>query len=72
MMFEQDVNLAKTLQWQRRGILIYKQPFLKRADNSLVERWRLKEEWNLPLFTSKDGAQLIHRVLEWTKQKRKK
>jgi tRNA(His) guanylyltransferase len=49
MMFKQGVNLAKTPQWQGRGILIYKQPFLKRADNSLVERWRLKEEWNLPI-----------------------
>jgi tRNA(His) guanylyltransferase len=47
MMFEQDVNLAKTPQWQRRGILIYKQQFLKRANNKF-------------------------RVLEWTKQKRKK
>jgi len=71
MMFKQGVNLAKTPQWQRRGILIHKQPFLKRANNSLVERWRLKEDWNLQLFTSKSGAKLIQRILEWTKQKRK-
>jgi len=72
MMFKQGVNLAKTPQWQRRGILIPKQPFLKRAENSLVERWRLKENCNLRLFTSKNGAKLIQRILEWTKQKRKK
>ncbi len=72
IMFKQGVNLAKTPQWQRRGILIYKQPFLKRTKNSSAERWRLKENWNLPLFRSKDGAKLIERILEWTKQKRKK
>jgi tRNA(His) guanylyltransferase len=71
MMFKQDVNLAKTPQWQRRGILIYKEPILKRANNSLVERWRLREDWNLTLFTSKDGTQLVQRVLEWTEQKGK-
>lgn len=72
MMFKQGVNLAKTPQWQRRGTLIHKEPILKRAKNSLVERWRLKDDWTLPLLTSKDGAQLIQRILEWTKQKRKK
>jgi len=51
---------------------IHKQPLLKRANNGLVERWRLMEDWNLPLFTSKNGAKLIQRILEWTKQKRKK
>jgi len=72
IMFKQGVNLAKTPQWQRRGILTYKQPFLKKTKNSLVERWRIKEDWNLPLFTTKDGAELIQRILEWTEQKRKK
>jgi len=72
IMFKQGVNLAKTPQWQRRGILTYKQPFLKKTKNNSVERWRFKEDWNLPLFTSKDGAKLIQGILEWTKQKRKK
>jgi tRNA(His) guanylyltransferase len=72
MMFKQSVNLAKTPQWQRRGILIHKEPILKRANNGLVERWRLKKDWNLPVFTSENGARLVQRILEWTKQKRKK
>jgi len=55
MMFKQGLNLAKTPQWQRRGILVHKQPFLKRANNSLVERWKLKEDWNLPLSHQKMG-----------------
>jgi len=69
-MFEQDVKLAKTPQWQRRGILVHKHPFLKRGKNGLVERWKLKEDWNLPLFTSRNDVKLIQRILEWTKQKR--
>jgi len=71
MMFKQGLNLANTPQWQRRGILIHKEPFLKRAENSLVERWKLKEDWSLPRFTSKNGAKIIQQILEWSKEKRK-
>jgi len=58
MMFRQGVNLAKTPQWQRRVILIHKQPLLKRANNGLVERWRLMEDWNLPLFHIKKRGKI--------------
>lgn len=71
-MFKQGVNLVETPRWQRRGILVYKQPFLKQAENHMVTRWRIKENWSLPLFTEKDGAELIHQILEWTKQKKEK
>jgi len=72
IMFRQGVNLAKTPQWQRRGILIYKQPFLKKAKNHPVTRWKVEEHWKLPLFTSREGVKLIQQILEWTRQKRKK
>jgi tRNA(His) 5'-end guanylyltransferase len=71
IMYGQGVNLAKTPQWQRRGILIYKQPFLRKVEDHLVTRWKIKENWNLPLFTSEDGAKLIKQILKWTRQKRK-
>jgi len=71
-LFRQGVNLAKTPPWQRRGILVYKQPFLKRTGNNFVTRWRIKVDWNLPLFTSENGVKLIKQILEWTRQKRKK
>jgi tRNA(His) guanylyltransferase len=71
MLSRQGVNLAKTPQWQRRGILLYKHPFLREAENHVVTRWKIDENWNLPLFTSKEGAKLIKQVLEWTRQKRK-
>jgi len=72
IMFRQGVNLAKTPQWQRRGILINKQPCLKKAKNHLITRWKVEETWNLPLFTSREGVKLIQQILEWTRQKRKK
>jgi tRNA(His) 5'-end guanylyltransferase len=72
IMFRQGVNLAKTLQWQRRGILVYKQPFLRKVENHFVTRWKINENWKLPLFTSGDGVKLIKQILEWTRQKRKK
>jgi tRNA(His) guanylyltransferase len=71
MMFRQGVNLAKTPQWQRRGILLYKHPFLREAENHVVTRWKIDENWNLPLFMSKEGVKLIKQVLEWTRHKRK-
>jgi tRNA(His) 5'-end guanylyltransferase len=72
IMFRQGVNLAKTPQWQRRGILVYKQPFLRKVENHFVTRWKINENWKLPLFTSGDGVKLIKQILEWTRQKRKK
>jgi len=72
MMLRQSMNFAKTPLWQRRGILVYKQPFLKKVENCLITRWKIRENWNLPLFTSKNGTQLIQQILKWTKEKRKK
>ncbi len=72
LMLEQGVNLTKTPQWQRRGILVYKQPFAKKTEHGSVTRWKLEEEWNLPLFSSEEGLNLVQRIVELTKQKRKK
>ncbi|MGQ9529855.1 MAG: tRNA(His) guanylyltransferase Thg1 family protein [Candidatus Bathycorpusculaceae bacterium] len=71
LMFKQGINLAKTPQWQKRGILVYKQPFMRKTDDHVVKRWRIKEDWDLPLFTSKDGIKLIKGILELARQKRK-
>jgi tRNA(His) 5'-end guanylyltransferase len=71
LMFEHGINLAKTPQWQRRGILLYKQPFMRKVDDQVVERWRITEKWDLPLFTSREGIKLIREILELTRQKRK-
>jgi tRNA(His) 5'-end guanylyltransferase len=70
LMFKHGVNLAKTPQWQRRGILVYKQPFLKQTETHVVKRWKVEEEWNLPLFTSADGTKLIKQIVEWAKSEK--
>jgi tRNA(His) guanylyltransferase len=71
VIFKQGINLAETPRWQRRGILVYKQRFLKQAENHVITRWKIKENWSSPLFTEKNGAELIHRILE-VKQKKEK
>jgi tRNA(His) 5'-end guanylyltransferase len=65
------INLAKTPLWQRRGMLLYKQPYPKKVEDQCVTRWRLYENWNLPLFYSEEGVKLIQQILEWVSRKRR-
>jgi len=70
-LFQHDVNLAKTPAWQRRGILIFRKPFQKFVANASVTRWRTVESWNLPMFSSREGKELVQNVLEWAKPHKK-
>ncbi|MCD6445452.1 tRNA 5'-guanylyltransferase [Candidatus Bathyarchaeota archaeon] len=67
-MFKHGLNLTQTPQWQRRGILLYKEPFTKHFGNQLVVRWTIRENWKLPLFTSEDGEKLIQKILKWKRK----
>ncbi len=67
LLFRHGINLAKTPTWQRRGILIYREPFKKRAKTQTATRWRIKEDWDLPIFSTEEGQALIQQVLEWAK-----
>jgi tRNA(His) 5'-end guanylyltransferase len=71
MLLEQGINLAKTPQWQKRGILIHKEPYRKRIANQSVTRWKIAEKWDTPLFSSKEGTKLIRKIFEWIRQKRR-
>lgn len=66
-LFSQGINLAETPAWQRRGILIYREPYEKHVRNHVVTRKRTKENWNLPLFSSTKGQTLIQQILKWAK-----
>ncbi|KPV64237.1 MAG: tRNAHis guanylyltransferase [Candidatus Bathyarchaeota archaeon BA2] len=66
-LFRQGLNLAKTPAWQRRGILIYREPYQKQVKKQVVMRRRIRENWNLPLFSSKEGRSLIQQILRWAK-----
>jgi tRNA(His) 5'-end guanylyltransferase len=70
-LFKHGVNLAKTPSWQRRGILIHKQPYQKQLETTTVTRWRIEENWNLPLFITAEGKALLQQILEWTKPNKK-
>ena len=67
VLFRHGLNLAQTPAWQRRGILIYREPYQKQVENHMVTRWRIRENWNLPLFSSKEGQSLIQQILRWAK-----
>jgi len=67
LLFQHGVNLAKTPAWQRRGILIHRRPHRKQLGTGIVTRWRVVENWNLPVFSSKEGKAFIQKVMEWLK-----
>ncbi|MFQ5758712.1 MAG: tRNA(His) guanylyltransferase Thg1 family protein [Candidatus Bathyarchaeia archaeon] len=67
ILFRHGINLAKTPQWQRRGILVYREPYQKQIGNRAVTRRRIEENWELPLFSSEKGQTLIQKILEWAK-----
>jgi tRNA(His) guanylyltransferase len=72
ILFSHDINLTQTPAWQRRGILVYKEPYQKQVKNYQATRRQIKENWNLPLFSSKEGQDLIREILGWTKSQRRK
>lgn len=65
LLFRHGVNLSETPSWQRRGILVYKEPYQKRFQEHSVTRWRIKEEWELPSFSSREGWRLIEKILNY-------
>jgi len=67
LLFQHGINLAKTPAWQRRGVLIYRRPYKKQVETQTVTRWRVGENWNLPLFSSANGKALVRQVIEWAK-----
>lgn len=71
-LFSQGVNLAKTPVWQRRGILLYKEPYRKKVRSHAVTRKRIKENWKLPLFSSAQGQTLIREILKWAESAKRR
>jgi tRNA(His) 5'-end guanylyltransferase len=52
LVFQNGINLAKTPAWQRRGIIVYRKDSLVAVD------------WQMPLFTSKEGKELVAGLLD--------
>ncbi|MCL7413489.1 MAG: tRNA 5'-guanylyltransferase [ANME-2 cluster archaeon] len=71
--WEHGINLAETPLWQRRGIMVYKQKFEKPGHNpitgedSTVFRSKIIDDWELPMFKSDEGEQLINSIIRESK-----
>lgn len=67
--FAQGVNLARTPAWQRRGILVCKETYEKDGYNPLtnetvrVNRNRVVVKTDVPLFSEKEGKELVDLLL---------
>jgi tRNA(His) 5'-end guanylyltransferase len=63
------VDLASTPLWQRRGLLLYPESYRKQGYNPitgarvLVERHRVKADWAICRFDSKEGETFLTRLL---------
>ncbi|MCK4475148.1 MAG: hypothetical protein KAU16_00280 [Methanophagales archaeon] len=69
MLFRMGINLNETPKWQRRGILIAKQRYEKEGYDPKAEkkvtaaRYKIVQLWDLPLFGSEEGRDLINRLM---------
>lgn len=65
LLFQRGINLNETPAWQRRGVLVARERYEKegydpRADKAvLAPRSRVVQIWDLPLFGSEEGRNLI-------------
>lgn len=63
------ININNVPTWQRRGILVYKEPYTietvnrKTGEYVKVERRKIVENWEPPLFSSEEGISLVHLLL---------
>ncbi|MHC1567388.1 MAG: tRNA(His) guanylyltransferase Thg1 family protein [Candidatus Syntropharchaeia archaeon] len=73
MLFRRGINLNSTPSWQRRGILIAKEIYEKEGFDPkmkkrvIAQRIKIVQIWDLPLFKSDEGRELIDRILTYSK-----
>jgi tRNA(His) guanylyltransferase len=51
LVFQRGINLARTPAWERRGIMIYR------------KGGQLAADWDIPLFSSKEGVALLAEII---------
>ena len=49
--FQKGINLAKTPTWERRGVMVYR------------KNGRMVVDWDIPLFSSKEGKALLADII---------
>lgn len=69
LVFRHGINLAVTPAWQRCGILVYRERYVKTGYNPVkktnVETTRTKvvQDWAPPIFKSEEGRKLIEKLV---------
>lgn len=69
MLFRKGINLNETPKWQRRGFLIAKRKYDKEGYNPktaecvTITRYKVVQEWDLPLFKSEQGRAFLFDAL---------
>jgi tRNA(His) 5'-end guanylyltransferase len=69
MMWQRGVNLNDTPAWQRKGVFIYKKMIEKegydpvKKKKVIVGRAEVEELWDPPLFGSKEGEEILKKLL---------
>ena len=70
LVYAHGINLAKTPSWQRRGILIHKELCEKQGYNvktgqaTTAQRMKVVQKWDVPLFASPEGTELIVKLMD--------
>jgi tRNA(His) 5'-end guanylyltransferase len=70
MLFSRGINLNETPKWQRRGILVYRERHEKEGYDPkeekkvVVSRYQVIQRWDLPLFKSEEGKELVYGLME--------
>ena len=71
MLFRMGINLNDKPSWERRGIMVVRHgyekegydPRAERGGTVTVTRYRIAQLWDLPLFNTEEGANLLMRYL---------
>lgn len=69
MMFKRGVNLSKTPSWQRRGVIVRREAYIKTGYNPvekkevLTERSKVTIDDNPPLFHTEEGRDYICKII---------
>jgi len=70
LLLSKNIDPYKTPVWQRRGILLHKEIYMKKGYNPVkkrhltVKRQSVKSDWNTPLFNSKEGKNFLNKLLK--------
>ena len=71
LLFRHGINLAETPAWQRKGVIIYRKAYEKEVNGMKVKRRKIVENWNTPLFTTREGQKLIDKIIKGAAEENK-